>query len=643
MLTICAIVWKNNNKETLIAMNKNTLFYGVALIAASSFISCKSNEGGVAVSPFAPSHVRLEGSWVKDREVLNSDFLMRLDPDRLLHNFRINAGLESAAKPLGGWEEPWCGLRGHFTGHYLSALSMLVGRYGDGDMAERLDYMVDELEKCQMALGENGYLSAFPESDIEQIETHFTGAWAPYYTINKIMQGLLDAYRYAGNEQAYRMVIKMADYVDERMERMGEQRRVRMLQMLGANPQNEVGAMNEVLYCIYGVSRDPKHLRLAQMFEPKWMKGAMLRCEDVLSGLHANTHIVIVNGFAEAYEQTMDEDYKTATANFWQMLLDNHAYANGSSSGPRPNKTSPTSLTAEHWGVPGQLAATLTNEIAESCVSHNTQKISSSLFAWTADAKYADAYMNTFYNSVMALQSGVTGRCTYHLPLGSPHRKHWLGEEDFRCCNGSSIEAFSTLNSSLYFHSDNELWVNMYVPSTLNWAEQGLTLKQSGEFPFDKKVVFEVVNASPTFNSQLSTLNFFIPSWAKSVEVIVNGKTLKRKAMKKAGYVSVKREWADGDKVDLVFEWDFHLKTMPDDENVLAIFYGPLMLAFDGGGEVVLKGTAEDVLKGLASESDDCKSFSLSNAGRKLPLKPMMLIENEEYSVYATINNIYFE
>lgn len=623
-------------------MNKNALFYGVVLIAASSFISCKSNEGGVAVSPFAPSQVRLEDSWVKDREVLNTDFLMRLDPDRLLHNFRINAGLESAAKPLGGWEEPWCGLRGHFTGHYLSALSMLVGRYGDGDMAERLDYMVDELEKCQMALGENGYLSAFPESDIEQIETHFTGAWAPYYTINKIMQGLLDAYRYAGNEQAYRMVIKMADYVDERMERMGEQRRVRMLQMLGANPQNEVGAMNEVLYCIYGVSRDPKHLRLAQMFEPKWMKGAMLRCEDVLSGLHANTHIVIVNGFAEAYEQTMDEDYKTATANFWQMLLDNHAYANGSSSGPRPNKTSPTSLTAEHWGVPGQLAATLTNEIAESCVSHNTQKISSSLFAWTADAKYADAYMNTFYNSVMALQSGVTGRCTYHLPLGSPHRKHWLGEEDFRCCNGSSIEAFSTLNSSLYFHSDNELWVNMYVPSTLNWKDQGLSIRQRGDFPFCNRVTFGI-SVSASVSGKGQKLNFLVPSWAKSVEVIVNGKTLKRKAMKKAGYVSVKREWADGDKVDLVFEWDFHLKTMPDDENVLAIFYGPLMLAFDGGGEVVLKGTAEDVLKGLASESDDSKSFSLSNAGRKLPLKPMMLIENEEYSVYATINNIYFE
>lgn len=622
------------------------LFYLCALIAASSFISCKSNEGGVSVSPFAPSQVRLEDSWVKDREVLNTDFLMRLAPDRLLHNFRINAGLESAAKPLGGWEEPWCGLRGHFTGHYLSALSMLVGRYGDGDMAERLDYMVDELEKCQMALGENGYLSAFPERDVEHIETYFTGAWAPYYTLNKIMQGLLDAYRFGGNEKAYAMVVRMAGYVAGRMERMGEERRVRMMQMLGANPQNEVGAMNEVFYCLYGISKDPEHLRLARMFEPKWMRTAMLEGRDVLSGLHANTHIVLVNGYARGYDVTGEDEYRTATANFWQMLMDSHAYANGSSSGPRPNRTTPTSQTAEHWGQPGQLSATLTGEIAESCVSHNTQKITSALFAWTADAKYADAYMNTFYNSVMALQSGATGRCTYHLPLGSPRRKHWLAEEDFRCCNGSSVEAFAALNSNIYFHRDNGLWVNAYVPSTVYWAEQGLTLKQSGEFPFDKNVVFEVVeSAQPhaSVASQPQRLNFIVPSWARSVEISVNGEPVKRPKAKGADYVSVQRDWQRGDRVEVEFAYDFHLKTMPDDENVLAIFYGPLLLAFDGGGEIVLKGTEEDILKGLVGEGDDCKVFYLNNAGRKFRLMPLMLIEAEEYSVYATINNIFFK
>ncbi len=594
---------------------------------------------------FAPDMVKLEASWIADREKLNTDYIMRLEPDRLLHNFRVNAGLKSDAKPLGGWEEPWCGLRGHFTGHYLSALSMLVKRYGEKTMADRLDYMVDELEKCQNALGESGYLSAFPERDLQHIETHFTGAWAPYYTINKIMQGLLDAYRYGSNKKAYGMVLRMADYVSDRMENMEEERRVRMLQMLGANPQNEVGAMNEVLYILYGISNNPKHLKLAQMFEPKWMKKSMMNGEDVLSGLHANTHIVLVNGFTRAYDVTGDKDYRKATENFWQMLIDSHAYANGSSSGPRPNKTTPTSLTAEHWGIPGQLAATLTNEIAESCVSHNTQKLSSALFAWTADAKYAGAYMNTFYNSVMALQSAHSGRCTYHLPLGSPRRKHWLAEEDFRCCNGSSIEAFASLNSSVYFHKKNELWVNMYIPSTLNWEEQGMRVKQSGEFPFDKKVTFEVlVNSGTEESKKISThiLNFFIPEWAKTVTVSVNGKKIKHKAAKKSDYISIGRKWNNGDKVEIDFGYDFYVRTMPDDKNMFAVFYGPLMLAFDGGGEIVLKGSLDEVVEGLVHEGDDCRTFYLNNAGRKFRLMPLMHVENEEYSVYATINNIFF-
>ena len=167
-------------------------------------------------------------------------------------------------------------------------------------------------------------------------------------------------------------------------------------------------------------------------------------------------YIVIVNGFAKSYDMTRNEDYRHATANFWDMLIHNHAYANGTSSGPRPNPTTPTAIRSEHWGMPNQLAATLSAEIAESCVTHNTQKLSASLFSWTGDAQYADAYMNTFYNGVMALQSAHTGRCTYHLPLGSPRHKVWLTEDDFRCCNGSSIEAYTLLNNNIYFHQKNK-------------------------------------------------------------------------------------------------------------------------------------------------------------------------------------------
>jgi uncharacterized protein len=215
---------------------------------------------------FSNKLVTLNSSWVKHREDLNTEYLKSLDPDRLLHNFRINAGLPSDAQPLEGWEAPYIGLRGHFTGHYLSAVANLVEKYRDPLLTERLNYMVEELDKCQQALG-NGYLSAFPESDFDTLETRFGGVWAPYYTWHKIMQGLLDVHSYAGNSKAYEMVLDMASYVEKRISKLDEEVIEKMLYTTQANPSNEVGAMNEVLYKLYKISKNPRHLELAKIFD----------------------------------------------------------------------------------------------------------------------------------------------------------------------------------------------------------------------------------------------------------------------------------------------------------------------------------------------------------------------------------------
>ena len=583
-------------------------------------------------SPFPPNQVTLSESWIRDREQLNTWYLKSLDADRLLHNFRENAGLPSGFQPLDGWEAPWIGLKGHFTGHYLSAISFLIHQYNDSTFLNRLNYMVDELLKCQQAFG-NGYLSAFPERDFDVLEIRFGGVWAPYYTYNKIMQGLLDAYIYAGNETALEMAITMAGYVETRMSKLDDQSIEKVLYSVGANPMNEAGAMNEVLYKLYKVTNDPAHLALAQLFDRDWFLKPLGNNENILSGLHSNTHIVLVNGFAEAYPVNKEEKYRDAVVNFWDMLINHHIYANGSSSGPRPNVITPTSLTAEHWGVPGQLSNTMTKEIAETCVSHNTQKLSASLFSWTADPKYADAYMNTFYNSVMALQSAQTGKCVYHLPLGSPRQKAFLNENDFRCCNGSSIEAYAKLNSAIYFHNHSTLWVNMYIPSKLNWADKGIVVEQTGNFPENPEVEFTV----STMNSSEFELMLFIPSWAKRVEVFVNGEKQKLKT-KPESFLGLKRKWENNDKVNLVFEYDFHLKTMPDDENVFALFYGPMLLAFESGSELILKGNHESVLSKL-STGEKNGIFHLKNNGSTYTLRPLFNIENEMYGVYATIRN----
>lgn len=581
------------------------------------------------VKPFSNVEVTLKSSWVKQREDLNLQYLKSLEPDRLLHNFRVNAGLPSEAQPLEGWEAPYIGLRGHFVGHYLSAVSVAVEKYHDPQLTDALNYMIEELHKCQQALG-NGYLSAFPENDFNILETTYTGVWAPYYTYHKLMQGLLDTYLRTGNQKAYDMVLQMTDYIAGRMAKLDEEAIEKMLYTVGANPANEAGAMNEVLYKLYKVSGNPNHLALAKIFDRDWFLIPLSQNQDILSGLHSNTHLVLVNGFAQHYSIIPDKHYRDAVVNFWDMLTNDHSYINGSSSGPRPNVVTPTSLSAEHWGKPGALSNTLTKEIAESCVSHNTQKLTSTLFTWTADPKYADAYMNTLYNAVLALQSGHTGACVYHLPLGSPRKKAFLKDNDFRCCNGSSIEAFASLNSGIYYHNDSALWVNLYIPSDLNWKEKNLRLEQSGEFPMDSSVELSVSTKKP--NS--FTLNFFIPYWANETTVYVNGEKYPAKTLP-GSYVSIDRKWRNNDKIRLDFNYDFHIKTMPDDRNMIAIFYGPTLLAFESNSELILKGTHQDILNGL--NVDEEGNFILNNKNQNYRLKPLYAIEDETYGVYATI------
>lgn len=607
----------------------------IAFISVCIHIDLNSQDVFLTTSekaiPFSNSSVTLKPSWIKHREELNTAHLKSLDPDRLLHNFRVNAKLPSSAKPLEGWEAPGIGLRGHFTGHYLSAVSVLVEKYKDTSLSRRLSYMVDELYKCQQALG-NGYLSAFPEKDFDTLEKKYGGVWAPYYTYHKIMQGLLDAYVRTGNKQAYEMVVNMASYVEKRMAKLNEETIEKMFYTAEANPSNEAGAMNEVLYKLYKISKDPRHLALAKIFDRDWFAVPLSKNKDILSGLHSNTHLVLVNGFTQRYSITGEALYRDAAINFWDMLLNHHAYANGSSSGPRPNVTTPTSLTAEHWSVPDHLSNTMTKEIAESCVSHNTQKLTSTLFSWSTAPKYADNYMNTFYNSVMALQSDHTGACVYHLPLGSPRKKAFLKENDFRCCNGSSIEAFASLNSGIYYHNDSAVWVNLYVPSKVNWGAKAITLEQDGNFPSDSAIEFTIgAKRKAAFPIML-----FVPSWAKRADVYTNNEK-QNIEITPGSYIRLHREWKNNDKIRLVFHYDFYVKSMPDDKNVVAIFYGPILLAFETASEVIIKGESNDILSDLTVADTDKHIFRLRNNGKTYVLRPLYDIEAESYGAYATI------
>ncbi len=593
----------------------------------------KAISGEIKVLPFSLSEVRLNSSWIKQREALNTAYLHQLDPERLLHNFRVNAGLPSTAKPLEGWESPGCGLRGHFVGHYLSACASLIAEDADTLLSHRINYIIDELAVCQQKQG-GKYLSAFPESEFDTLEKKYSGVWAPYYTFHKIMQGLLDVYTLTENKKAYQILLNMADYVEARMAKLPAEEIEKILYSAEANPTNEAGGMNEVLQNLYAVSKNEKHLKLAELFDRSWFYQPLMDGKDILSGLHSNTHIVLVNGYARRFENTGEADFQKAAANFWDMLLNHHAYVNGSSSGPRPISTTPTSRIAEHWGHADHLSATLSGEIAESCVTHNTQKLTANLFCWIANPEYADEYMNTFYNAVLPIQNSENGAVVYHLPLGSPRTKNYLKENDYKCCNGSGIEAFAHLNSNIYFHDENNLWVNLFIPSEVNWKQKGIKLQQSTDFPEVPKTAFRVTADSPV----KFALQLFIPSWANGqTKIFVNGEPFKAK-IKPLSFTKIDRIWKEGDVVELQFDYQFHLKPMPDNPNVIALFYGPVLLAFETEKEIIIKGNQQTILQNMTKNDGDF-SFRLNNNNLFFQLKPFYKITNQSYGVYATIRN----
>lgn len=611
------------------------IFNATQNFAGNPEVQERKVSGAIKVLPFSPSEVVLNSSWIKEREVLNTNYLHQLDPERLLHNFRVNAGLPSSAKPLEGWESQGCGLRGHFVGHYLSACAVLIAKDEDALLSKGIGYMIDELAVCQQKMG-GKYLSAFPESEFDTLEKKYGGVWAPYYTLHKIMQGLLDVYTVTGNPKAYHVLLNMADYVEARMSKLPEAEIEKILYSAEANPTNEAGGMNEVLHNLYAVSKDPKHLKLAEVFDRKWYYQPLADGKDILSGLHSNTHIVLVNGYARRFENTSESDFRKVAENFWDMLLNHHAYVNGSSSGPRPIATTPTSRIAEHWGHADRLSATLTGEIAESCVTHNTQKLTANLFQWTANPEYADAYMNTFYNAVLPIQNSENGAVVYHLPLGSPRTKNFLTEQDYKCCNGSGIEAFAHLNSNIYFHDQSSLWVNLFIPSAVNWKEKGITLEQITNFPEEPKVRFTISAKQPTDFA----LKVLIPSWANTqTRILVNGQPVKTK-IKLLSFATIDRTWKTGDTVELIFNYQFHLKSMPDNPNVIALLYGPVLLAFETDKELILKGSQEQILQSIRKQTEGF-SFILKNNGIDYKLVPFYQITKVSYGVYTTIRNDY--
>jgi hypothetical protein len=585
----------------------------------------------LAAKPFPGAQVRLLDGPFRVSQELNRAYLHSIPADRLLHNFRVNAGLPSTAEPLGGWEKPDCELRGHFTGHYLSACGLMHASTGDADLKERADYIVAELAKCQAALGD-GYLSAFPTDFFDRLNAR-AKVWAPFYTIHKIMAGLLDVNQLLGNRQALEVVEGMADWTGRWSRPISE---AHMQDILGT----EFGGMSEALLNLSAVTGKAQYAETAARFEKKRFLDPLAARRDELKGLHVNTHVPQVIAAARRYELTREPRYQAIADYFWSEVTGSRCYATGGTSND------------EAWLTdPGKLAEELpkSTNTEECCVAYNMLKLTRHLYQWNADPRYFDYYERVLFNHRLGTISPKTGSSMYYMALHADSWKVFGSEFDsFWCCTGSGVEEHAKLNDSIYFHDAQGIFVNLFIASQLTLPEKHFQLVQETRFP-DEPVTSLTVRCPGQI---YMTIRLRIPHWiAPSGQARLNGKTME--AFSDPGsYLAISRFWKDGDRVELTLPMSLRAEPLPDDPHMVALLQGPIVLAGHKAGNRVSDGDSvnqtEPVLKEDPAKFAElpCDPRQLSTglkpvAGHALTyragdftLSPLNRIYDERYGVY---------
>lgn len=598
--------------------------------------------------PFDLTNVSLLPSPFQTNMMVDEAYLLSLNPDSLLYNYRSNVGLSTSnAPPLGGWETPGSTLCiGHFIGHYLSACSQLYASTGDPRLKARTDYLVSQLAQCQAnspTAGFNpGYLAAFPEYYITDVINGSQNGYfsVPWYTIHKVMAGLLDTYQHTGNAQALTVVTNMANWVFSRISPLGPNQIQAMLNY------REYGGMNEVLANLYAVTGNSNDLVLASDFDKQSLFAPLAGGQDVLNGLHDNTQIPEIIGAAREYELTGAPSYLATSQFFWSDVAYNRTYVIGGSGD------------SEHFFPTNDFPAHVDPETCETCCTYNILKLTRHLFEWAPSAAAMDFYERGLYNQILGSQEGLEGMMTYFVSLEPGHFKTYsTPTNSFWCCDGTGVENHSKYGDTIYFQGTNCLYWNLFIPSRLNWPEKGLTAVQTTAFPTEdtSELTFQCTNPAPL------TLYIRYPSWAQSgMSVSING-AMQVVTNLPGSYVGISREWQNNDQVQITLPMTLRAEALQDATNTVALFYGPILLAGELGtngmpasdfaaGQLDLVNTPIPPATVPFIVADDISSF-LSNTvpapgspltfqtkglgqPRDVTLIPFYQLQHQRYSVY---------
>lgn len=534
------------------------------LLASLALLLCV-HAAGAAMQLFPLDRVRLQDGPFLQAQTTDLHYLLALDPERLLAPFRREAGLPVPTPSYGNWESS--GLDGHMGGHYVSALAMMWASTGDPEVKHRLDYFIAELKRCQDSLG-TGYIGGIPDGakawgqvaagELKIDSFSVNGRWVPWYNIHKMFAGLRDAWVHAGNVDAKVMLVRMSDWALRLTTPLTD---AQMQDMLRA----EHGGMNEVLADVSEMTGDLRYLALARRFSHQALLRPLAAGQDKLTGLHANTQIPKVIGFARVAQLGGEDEGRRAAEFFWRTVTEKRTVAIGGNS------------VKEHFH-PADDFRPMLNEVEgpETCNSYNMLKLTALLAQADAEqGAYTDFYERTLYNHILASQHPGEGGFVYFTPMRPQHyRVYSKVDEGMWCCVGSGIESHARHGEFIYAHDGDSLHVNLFIASQLDWRERGIKLTQYTRFPDESRTRLKV-DGSGEF-----ALKIRYPGWVApgALKVKLNGKPVKVTA-RPGGHVELRRNWREGDQVDVELPMRTTLEPLPGLENHVAVLHGPIVLA----------------------------------------------------------------
>ena len=619
--------------------------------------------------PFSSREIQLRDSELLRRRTANRNYLMSLKNENLLQNFVHEAGMTvlfqsgEREEMHGGWESPLCQLRGHFLGHWLSAAAMNYAATGDMELKAKADAIVAVLGECQQANG-GEWVGSIPEKYLTWI-AQGRAIWAPQYTLHKTFMGLLDMYEMAGNEQALSIAVNFAKWFSRWSSGFTREEFDNILDV-------ETGGMLEGFVQLYGITGAPEHKALVDKYYRGRLFDALLRGEDVLTNMHANTTIPEVLGAARAYEVTGEQKWLDIVKAYWNSAVTERCcYATGGQTG------------GEIWTPKHEMNARLGDKNQEHCVVYNMMRLAEFLFRWTGESRFADYWERNLYNGIMAQgywdghanatngechDHPMTGLLTYFLPLRGGARKFWASRtQDFFCCHGSLVQANASHTNGMYYHDDDSIAVCQYFDSVLTseFGGQRITLEQkidplngtnhtSSDSAGTQAInrLTRVYQHDPnklavrfrikTDKAVRFTLKLRVPFWLKGEPVVaVNGEPVSVKADER-GFLEVTRDWQD-DEVYLELQKGITVCPLPGDDTRIAFLNGPIVLAGLCDEERTLYAESDQPLETLLEPDNEREwgnwkqTFRSVGQDRGIRFWPLYQIGYDRYSVYFPV------